>query len=433
MSRDYITNRERNPAGSEPGTGYGDIQQMENVDYIFGDNEKMIFGDGEDASICWNGTDLALAVGPGSLVITGTHGAVSGEEHTVDIVSTGLLGSGEALVGLNILVTPTTGGAGQWASGLFAKVTLVGTALPGTGYCSGAELEVQVNAGATPSDVWILNMNSSNNQSMSPGSAYICMHEYGSSAMKNFLWFYETTRASASDTVIVSQVGAVSGRSPYDTAIRCRVGTGGTQFWLMGSTVGPATIADFKVPGSVAANYVEYDASADRLNVVVTTRTITGEEHAVDVSHAGELSSGESIVGVNVAVAPTGTAGLWASAFFGKVTVVGNALPGTGYCSGAEFEVNYSSGITPSDMWVLSLNAGNNSSMSPNSAFIALHQYGSALMLNLFCAPQDSVGTYGEAKMVCACNASTTPDKTVRIRVGSTTLYLLATDSPDSV
>ena len=164
---------------------------------------------------------------------------INGEEHALDLVVTGTLGSGEGVVGVNVVVFPQ-GTAGQWASAFFGKVHVKGNALPGTGYCSGAELEVQYDLGITPSDIWILNLNSSNNASMSPGSAYICTHQYGTARMLKLLNLYDESVAAAHDSgrmvVETSAIPAVNDANWV--MVRCRVG--GTDVWIPATKTAPA-------------------------------------------------------------------------------------------------------------------------------------------------------------------------------------------------
>lgn len=236
MARGYITGSHAMPPGPQSSTGVEDVQMLENIDLIFGDNEELKFGDGPDAVMAWDATDLTLDVAVGSVVLTSTHGAVTGEEHSLDIVSTATLSSGDGLVGLNVAVTPA-GTAGSWVSAIFGKVTEVAAA-PGPvgGYFCGAEFEVNIT-GTQPSAWGVLVLNSNHDGSTyGQFEAYVFLREYGSKPVRHMVWFGDTTRASASDSIILSQVTDLG---PLNTAVRCMVGT--TDFWLYGSTVGPTT------------------------------------------------------------------------------------------------------------------------------------------------------------------------------------------------
>lgn len=192
--------------------------------------------------------------------------------------------------------------------------------------------------------------------------------------------------------------------------------------------IGNGTLSmDLKVFGTVAANYVEYDASADRLNVVVATRIVTGEEHCVDISYAGTIASGESMVGANVAVAPAGASGAWAAAYYGKVTVATGVV--SGYFCGAELEVVVT-GTQPCAYAVLVLN-NTNSSSTPGSteAFLHLRDYGSREMQNfIWFAEEDSTENYNSGRMLTE-TSDLEATHAVKCLVGSalTPVYLLAT------
>ena len=138
---------------------------------------------------------------------------------------------------------------------------------------------------------------------------------------------------------------------------------------------------DVKFYGATASAYMEWDNSADRLNIVtVSGRTIAGEEHAVDITMGGTVnSSDDSMVGLNVAVTPSGTLGTWASGIFAKVTQTVESIDG--YISGAEFEVNKSGSITNRVYGVIVLNNGNNiAGAQSSSAFIMCREYGSNVL-----------------------------------------------------
>lgn len=297
-ARDPITDRYRVPSGPEPSTGYNDLQLVENTNLIFGDNEALKFGDGPDVVCRWDGSIFeilpvtdetgAFNVGDGTysfdfkvfststanymlydvsedclFVVVGAR-TITGEDHAVDISYVGTIASGEAMVGCNVVVTPA-GTAGQWASAFYGKVELTdaNNPIPGTGYASGAEFEVTVGSGTTPTDIGILVLNDSISCAHASRSAYIWCREYGSTEPIAFFNLYDSTRDSASDAIILSQCP----QTPFDTTIRCLAGT--TPIYLYGSTVGPASIADFKWIGSGSTKYLEIDATNDRVNMAL--------------------------------------------------------------------------------------------------------------------------------------------------------------------
>lgn len=461
MSRGYITGKVRITQGPAPGTGEEEVQIADLTSLRFGDDTTLEFGDDADVSMAWDGSNLnilpktdltgAIQIGNGTLSmdlkVFGTEAAnyfeydasedrlnlvivtrtITGEDHALDIAYAGVCAAGgsDAMVGVNVAVSPSGVGA-TWVSAFYGKVTMAGSTRAVTGYASGAELEIIVTGSHDAPDwaVLVLNANDSNTGSTPAGRAYIYLRDYGTRDMECLLRFYDESRASASDAVLISQMP----ETPFDTAVRCMVGS--TPVWLYGSTVGPASIADFKWIGSAATNYIEYDASGDVLNVVAADVSISGEHHALSVTHTGTLSSGEGIVGVNAVVTPKGTAGQWASAFFGKVEIsdANNSIPGTGYASGAEFEVTLGSGITPCDVGILTLNDGISCAHYAGAAYIRLMKYGSTWPINLFnFYHEDLASLYNSGRMVVVTAASPAANNLVRCIVGGADMWLLAT------
>ena len=60
MSRDYISGRARLTGGPAPGTGEEDVQMTEGIDLIFGDSERMAFGDDEDVVLQFEDTTFKI-------------------------------------------------------------------------------------------------------------------------------------------------------------------------------------------------------------------------------------------------------------------------------------------------------------------------------------------------------------------------------------
>ena len=112
----------------------------------------------------------------------------------------------------------------------------------------------------------------------------------------------------------------------------------------------------------------------------VASGTLAGEHHGVDITVAGACnSSDDNLVGLNVAVTPTGTLGTWSSGIFAKVTQTVESIDG--YVCGAEFEVNKSGSITNRNYGVVVLNNGNNiAGAQSSSAFILCREYGSNVL-----------------------------------------------------
>jgi len=185
---------------------------------------------------------------------------------------------------------------------------------------------------------------------------------------------------------------------------------------------------DVKFFGATSGAYFEYDESADRVNVVTAAaRVISGEEHAVDINMNGTLSSGDSMVGLNVAVTPTGTAGMWVSAIFAKVTQ-GTTKHVNGYLCAAELELNITGTYNPSDWAVLVLNSGdNNTGGQVHSSYILFRDYGTSEPEQVFRFYDASVGTTNGTSLFSSASAGWEDNctHTMRIMVGTTPYWIL--------
>ena len=422
MSQNPITGREEFPGGPANPLGAPDLQLQDLTDLVIGDDEYLYFGDDRDVKFGWDGDNL-------DVIVTGR--TITGEDHVLDIAYDGTLSSGDSMVGCNVAVTPA-GTGGTWVSAFYGKVTQTGTKAV-NGYISAAEFEVVLGGSYNPSDWAVLVLNATdNNTGGSPSrSAYIYLRDYGSRDQECLMRFYDESRASASDSVLISQATP----TPFDTTVRCMVGT--TPVWLYGSTVGPASLADLKWLGSTANNYVEWDASADRLNVVVAGRAVTGEEHALDVSHIATVSSGDSLVAANFAVAPTGSAASWVSGLFAKATQASKVV--NGYICAAEFELN-STAANASDNAVVVLNSIRNHTGSPPACdpYILLRDYGTTYG-NVFVrvmgdTGQGAIDTTNSARLVTqvANGYEANADCAIRCMVGSTAIWLIASSTAPS-
>lgn len=184
---------------------------------------------------------------------------------------------------------------------------------------------------------------------------------------------------------------------------------------------------DFKVFGTTTGAYMLWDMSADRLNVVtVAARAISGEEHAFDVTMAGVCSSGDSMVGGNFAVTPTGTAATWVSGIYAKVTQ-GATKAVNGYISAAEFEV-VNSADSVSDWFLLVLNASNSGAQQgSHSSYIALRDYGSTDIQSFLWVSTDfTIGS--SATDLIATKTSAAVSHVLRIIVGSTPYWIMVSN-----
>lgn len=129
-----------------------------------------------------------------------------------------------------------------------------------------------------------------------------------------------------------------------------------------------------------------------------------------------------------------GTGGTWASAVFGSVTQGASAASVTGYISAAEFETNMAQTSGTPQWYVLSLNANGDETAGlrhANSAYMALWDYGSVKMGNLFyfaslgAVPATASTTAIVSKL--SAGKETTCDAAVRFNVAGVQYWLLAT------
>ena len=188
-----------------------------------------------------------------------------------------------------------------------------------------------------------------------------------------------------------------------------------------------ATGLDAKFYGVTTGAYAEWDSSADRLNIVtVAARAITGEEHALDVTMGGTLSSGDGMVGGNFAVTTSGAAAAWVSGIYAKVTQ-GATKNVNGYISGAEFEV-VNSADNVSDNFVLVLNSNNSGAQrGSHESYVALRSYGTLAANSLLWLSTDhTIGT-NDATVLVSTTAAKVQTHAVRCIVGATPIWLMAT------
>jgi len=106
----------------------------------------------------------------------------------------------------------------------------------------------------------------------------------------------------------------------------------------------------------------------------VNAGTVTGEKHGWDLVNTGTLSSGDSLVGVNVLTTAAGTAASWVSGLYVKATQPSKMV--NGYICAAEFELA-STAANASDHAGVVINMTNNHTGSvPQSPYIMIRDYG---------------------------------------------------------
>jgi len=470
MARNYVTGRWELPDGPVPGVG--GVEQLDIADtqsLRFGDNEVLYFGDAFDVGIKWNGSNLLvlpvadhtgqILIGNGvlsmdvkafgsssgnyvwwmsdadALYLYITSKTVVDEDHALDITFNGTVAAGaDQMVGLNVAVVPA-GAHGGWASAIYGKVTMPAGGRPIDGYVTAAELEVIHTAGvAVQCAYYILNLNENNGGvTVSAVRAYIGLNDYSVAAYRQPNLFSFNSAAGkvtpADDDVILTEPGVVLGGT-FNVAVRNRFGA--TPFWLLGTTTAPESFADLKVMGSTVNNYLEWDASADRLNVVVAGRTCVGEEHAVDISVISTIAAGDSVVGLNVAVAPVGTVASWLCGIYAKVTT---AQAVSGYCDAAEFECIAAGSQNLPAHYVLGLNFNetNTGSQNDHRAFLFLNSYGTRPPHALFeAATGFTLADHDSGQMIVETAAAKTHNVSIRFLLNGVAYWLMATSEAPS-
>ncbi len=164
-----------------------------------------------------------------------------------------------------------------------------------------------------------------------------------------------------------------------------------------------------------------------------TARAITGEAYGVNLTYTGTLSSGDSMVGLNVVATAVGSAASWVSGLYVKATQASKVV--NGYICAAELELA-STAAGSSDLAVLVLNSTNTLTGSPPACvpLIMAREYGASggyadAFLRVFGdTGQGAIATFNVARLVtevedtyeagCRC--------AIRCMVGSTPIWLLA-------
>jgi hypothetical protein len=199
---------------------------------------------------------------------------------------------------------------------------------------------------------------------------------------------------------------------------------------------------DAKFWGTTTGTYLLWDASANTLtsdgikNVYLTieTGTVTGEEHGVDIAHTGTVSSGDSLVGLNVVTTGAGSGAAWNSAAYFKYAQASKAA--SGYFCAAEFEV-VSTAAGASDHAGIVINMTNNHTGSvPVSPYIMLRDYGTThadCFVRIYGDTGQSGTTSATTLITTVSNGyEANCDYAVRCMLGSTPIWLLATSTAAS-
>ncbi len=158
-----------------------------------------------------------------------------------------------------------------------------------------------------------------------------------------------------------------------------------------------------------------------------------GDAIGVEIAHTGTMSSGEGLIGLQVATTAAGAAGMWSAAIYAKMTEATEKI--TGYSTVAEFE-NIISGTeaTLHDWAVVVLNAHDDHVGSQSKcAYIWLREYGTNAC-NAFLRIWDVDCDQAHNSNTIACESA---DQTSNMRIrcldnDGNAFWLLATSSAPS-
>ena len=193
----------------------------------------------------------------------------------------------------------------------------------------------------------------------------------------------------------------------------------------MGNALTTGTMA-FGNATQTGATTVYGGSTTNAIRLLPVVGAVATEAHGVDVVSGGEMSSGDNLVGINSVLTPTGSAGTWASAVYGKV-VQSTSQRLSGYMSGGEFEIANSVAGASNEMFPLVLDANNSSTYHPASAFMWMQDFGGgSKMPNLFTVTGTTVGT-ASATTLASTTADTAATHMIKIQINGTNYWLLAT------
>jgi len=166
------------------------------------------------------------------IIATIDDGALSSEEHGIEITYTGEASSGDSGVGFNIVVT-ATGSAASWFSGAYFKFVQASKAV--NGYFCAAEFETaSVAAGASDHAVIVLNATNTHTGSV-PVSPYILLRDYGGTHADALFRIYgDSGQGGTTDATKLITTVSNAYEANCDYAVRCMYGS--TPIWLLASS-----------------------------------------------------------------------------------------------------------------------------------------------------------------------------------------------------
>jgi hypothetical protein len=188
---------------------------------------------------------------------------------------------------------------------------------------------------------------------------------------------------------------------------------------------------DFQAFGETSGSYFLWDASADQLKLVGTGRTISGEEHFIDVTYTGTCSSTDAMVALNIDVTTGGVNAGWISGIFANVTE-GSTKRVDGYYSAGEFQITTAC-ATSSAATCLVLDWINTSgTATSNQGYIMLRDYGSTRARSLFVFGSEwasLIGSDNDTASLLAANVCTASTHTIRFVINAVPYFIMCSNT----
>jgi hypothetical protein len=214
------------------------------------------------------------------------------------------------------------------------------------------------------------------------------------------------------------------GNGTNDIDLQIFLGTAG-EFALfdVGNSRLTLNAIDFMAIATAAGNYLEYDASEERVNCVIAAKVPDGNDLAFAIDVTSTFDGGDTMVGLNVLMRPQSSVGLgtWLSGIYAAVIMGSDGVGG--YFCAAELEVILTGATAVSEYAVLVLNVNDSMSGGVNwRTFILLHDYGTRDM-DLFLDIRDlAIGTTSATAMLTT-SADRNQSHAIRIRLSDGGIY----------
>jgi len=158
----------------------------------------------------------------------------------------------------------------------------------------------------------------------------------------------------------------------------------------------------------------------------IAAGTVSGEEYGLALTCGGTLSSGDALVGANIAVTPVGANASWVAGIFSKV-VESATKRVDGYMAAGEFEVQTACD-TASASACLVLQWANTSANQPaNAAYIMLKDWGTTRQRALFeFGSEHTIGSDGDTTSLLSANNPTAATHAIRCTINNVPYWIMA-------